>query len=408
MELKKGYQGYKSFSYLKAGEDYHYTEPAPECNAFVDGGMELYPLTPEQEAKAKKIADEHIFISLHEHPFCFPKDLGQIMDWTHENRISTAYRGIAEGLWDCIFDNLMDGCCLITSKAGWKWQDVIYDMGMRMSDIAHQSFLVKCGTVDDIVRAKKEGKVAWVPVLESATPVENELDRVDILHGLGIRHMGITYSESNALGSGIKEDNDGGLTYLGRQVVERMNKVGIAIDCSHVGPQTTRDIIKYSTKPVIISHTGARALWDSKRLMLDDDMKACADKGGIIGIEAAPHTTITRNNRTHTIESFMEHFEYAKDLIGIDNVSFGPDTLYGDHCNLHKALAAPLSIKQTQQSNSQGNATEFPRVPYVKYMENPTECSHNILRWLVAHNYSEEDIAKVMGGNAMRVLKEVW
>lgn len=104
----------------------------------------------------------------------------------------------------------------------------------------------------------------------------------------------------------------------------------------------------------------------------------------------------------------MEHFEYVKNLIGIDHVSFGPDTLYGDHCNLHKALSGHLSIKQTQQSNSQGGANDFPRVPYVRYMENPTEGSHNILRWLVAHDYSEEDIAKVMGGNAMRVLKEVW
>ena len=187
MELKKGYRGYESFSYLTAGEDYRLTEPAAECNEFVDGGIELYPLTPEQEARARQIADKHIFISLHEHPFCFPKDLSQIFDWTRENRIRTAYQGMAGSLWDCVFDNLMDGCCLITSKAGWKWQDVIYDMGMRMSDIAHQDFLIRCGTVDDIVRAKKEGKVAWVPVLESATPVENELDRVDILHGLGVR-----------------------------------------------------------------------------------------------------------------------------------------------------------------------------------------------------------------------------
>ena len=108
--------------------------------------------------------------------------------------------------------------------------------------------------------------------------------------------MGITYSESNGLGSGLKEDRDGGLTYFGRQAVERMNKVGMAIDCAHVGDQTTLDVIEMSKKPIFISHTGARALWNSKRFKPDNILKACADKGGVIGIEAAPHTTITKNN----------------------------------------------------------------------------------------------------------------
>ena len=136
----------------------------------------------------------------------------------------------------------------------------------------------------------------------------------------------------------MKEDRDGGLTAFGHKAVERMNKVGMAIDCSHVGIETTKDVIAHSKKPIFMSHVGAKSLWDSKRLAPDDVLKACAAKGGVIGIEAAPHTTITRNNPNHSIDSFMEHFEYIKDLVGIDHVTFGPDTLYGDHVGLQMCI----------------------------------------------------------------------
>lgn len=90
----------------------------------------------------------------------------------------------------------MDGVCTITSNSGWKWDDILIDLGMRLCDLAHQDFVIKCEKVEDICRAKSEGKVALIPTLEGAAPIENELDRIDILYGFGIRLMGITYSES--------------------------------------------------------------------------------------------------------------------------------------------------------------------------------------------------------------------
>ncbi len=130
----------------------------------------------------------------------------------------------------------------------------------------------------------------------------------------------------------------------GKKAVERMNKIGMAIDCSHVGVQTTLDVIEYSKDPIILSHVGARNLWNTKRLTPDEVLIACAKKGGVIGVEAAPHTTITEKNKEHSIESFMEHFEYIKNLVGIDHVAFGPDTVYGDHVKLHSVLAAKFDI----------------------------------------------------------------
>src|SRR5665648_1255437 len=136
----------------------------------------------------------------------------ELFDYAREGRERTAYEGLAHSYLDCVFDNLMDGTCTIVSKGGWKWEDILFDLGMRLCDLAHQDFIIRCEKVDDIYRAHKEGRIALVPVIEGAAPIENELDRIEILYGFGVRLMGITYSESNALGSGLKEKNDGGLT----------------------------------------------------------------------------------------------------------------------------------------------------------------------------------------------------
>jgi len=400
MGRNKKYNEYKSFEYLEAGYDYRNFKLADELNRVEPY---LVPLTEDEEKKTKEIMSSSIVISMHEHPVLFPENMSDIFNYNREGRQFTAYEALANSPMDAVFDNMMDGTCTIVSKHGWKWNDVLYDLGIRLSDIAHQDYIVRCENVEDIKNAYKNGQLALIPTIEGAAMIENELDRIEILYGFGVRSMGITYSEANGLGAGLKEKNDGGLTVFGRRAVERMNKIGMAIDISHVGDQTSLDVIETSEKPVFISHAGSRKLWNSNRLKTDDILKACAAKGGVIGIEAAPHTTLTKNNKAHSIESFMEHFEYVKDLVGIDFVSFGPDSLYGDHVGLHHAFAEHLSIKGTQEGSS-----NFDEVEYVKGLENPTEASINIIRWLVKHNYSDEDIKKVIGGNTLRSLEEIW
>lgn len=396
---QKHYNGYRSFQYLEPGIDYKPYKLSREI-----GRVEPYvvAVTPEQEREVQEILESNIVVSLHDHAFVVPEDVSQIFDHQRHGRNWTAYEGLSVSGLDVYFENFMDGCAMITSRAGWKWTDVIHDIGIRFSDLAHQDMVYRAETFADLLRAKAEGKIAMVATLESAMPIENEVDRVDVLYGLGIRSMGITYSESNALGSGLREANDAGLTQLGREVVRRMNKLGMTIDTAHCGDKTTLDVIEVSEKPIVISHSGARALWNSKRLKPDHVLKACAEKGGVIGIEAAPHTTLTHRHPQHSIDSYMEHFEYIANLVGIDHVAFGPDTLFGDHVGLHHAFAGALSIAQTHAGE------QFDEVEYVKGLENPAECFPNITRWLVKHGYSREDIAKVLGLNVLRVLKETW
>jgi membrane dipeptidase len=393
------YAGYTSFQYLEPSTDYQPFTLAKEIDRVPSSRVDV---TPEEEARVQRLMEENLVISLHDHAFVVPENPAEIFEYRRQGRDWTGYEGLSVSGIDAIFDALMDGTALITSRAGWKWDDIIYDLGMRLCDIAHQELLVRAETTDDIQRARANGRIAFVPSLEAATPIENEVDRLDVLYGLGVRSSGIAYSEANTLGSGLREPRDGGLTEFGRQAVRRMNKLGIAIDVSHSGDQTSLDTIEVSETPIFITHAGARALWNTRRMKPDEVLQACAARGGVIGIEAAPHTTLTERHRRHSIESMMEHFEYVVGLTGIDHVAFGPDTLFGDHVALHNLFARQLSISQAH-----GQET-FERVEFVDGIENPAEAFPNIVRWLVKHGYSDGDIAKAIGGNIMRVLDEVW
>lgn len=396
---RKNYSGYRSFQYLEAGVDYREFALAREVDRVASRRVEV---SASEEERAQRLLEACTVISLHDHAFVVPADAEQIFEYRRAGRDWTGYEGLSISGMDALFDCFMDGTAVITSKAGWKWDDVLWDVGMRLSDIAHQDMVIRAERVADIHRAKANGQIAFIPSLEAATPIENELDRLDILYGFGIRSSGIAYSEANTLGCGLKELRDGGLTEFGRAAVKRMNKLGIAIDISHSGDQTSLDTIAISDKPIFITHVGARALWNTKRMKPDEVLKRCAEKGGVIGIEAAPHTTLTKEHPHHNIESFMQHFEYCVNLVGIEHVGFGPDTLFGDHVALHHAFARQLSIAAAHGQQ------EFEEVEFVDGVENPAEEFPNIVRWLVKHNYSDDDIARVLGGNVLRVLDEVW
>lgn len=393
------YTGYRSFQYLEAGADYKAFDLAVELDRVPSKKVEV---SDAEEARVQRLLTDELVISLHDHCFTVPRDFGDLAEYRRQGRDVTGYEGLSVSGLDAVFDCLMDGTATITSRAGWKWDDIVYDLGMRLSDIAHQDFVIRCDTTKDIERAKADGQIAFIPSLEAATPIENEVDRLDILYGLGIRSSGIAYSEANTLGSGLREKTDGGLTEFGRQAVKRMNKLGIAIDISHSGDRTSLDTIEASERPIFITHAGARSLWNTRRMKPDEVLKAMAERGGVIGIEAAPHTTLTEKHKQHSIEGFMEHFEYCVDLVGIDHAGFGPDTLFGDHVGLHRHFAKQLSIAAAKAG------PEFREVEYVDGIENPAEAMPNIVRWLVKHGYTDTDISKAIGGNAMRVLKEVW
>ncbi len=399
MSTKK-YDGYRSYSYLKAGEDFQAIPLAKEIDRVPSAKIEL---SQAEERRTRAILDRDPIVSLHDHTGVFPEDMGRVLEQRRQGRDATGYAGLAASDTDVFFENFMDGTATITSNKGWKWDDIVFDLGMRYSDIAHQDLVFFATRYEELLRAKPSGRIAFVAWLEAATAIENEIDRVDILYGLGVRGMGITYSEANTLGSGLREKNDSGLSDLGRAVVTRMNCLGMTIDIAHCGDRTGLEVIAASEKPITITHAGARTLWGTRRMKNDETLKALAAKGGVIGVEAAPHTTLTQKHPRHSLESVMEHVAYCVDLIGVDHVGLGPDTLFGDHLGLHHAFAVQLSLAAIRDSGP-----SYTQVPYVDGMENPGEAMRNAVRWLVKHAYSDTDIAKIAGGNALRVLKETW
>ena len=408
MGRNKKYDGYKAFRYLSPGIDY---KSFKIRKAIKEEWAYQVPVSKSEEERVEEILEKNIVIDLHEHPVIMPEDSRESVEMWKDGREFMAYEALSYSGLDAVFDNLMNGSSVITSKHGWKWGDTIHDLGQRLCDIAHQDFVIHCKKVEDIIMAHKTGKLAWVAVLESASCIENEVDRIDILYGLGIRSIGLNYSESNMLGSGLRELLDGGLTDFGYDCIIRMNKVRMLIDVSHVSDQTALDAIEVSKSPIVISHAGARALLPIKRLFPDEVLQALAEKEGVIGIEAAPGYTATKSNPIPSIETYMEHLEYCIELMGIDHVGCGPDTLYGDHVGyyhliekLHQNAGLGHYPRPGQKSDLDVNSLP----DYVKGLENPTEAMPNITRWLVKHGYSDHEIAKIIGGNALRILKQVW
>ena len=391
--------GYTAYSYLTAGADFRRFELVPEF-----GRVPPYAagLTAEQQERAGRLLRDSLVISLHDHPSRFPVRMEETPDYYRTGRQHAAYAGLAASGMTVVFDNMMDGTACVTGKAPWRWEDIITDLGMRQADLAHASGVLTIRTVADIDEAYRSGQVGLVFGLEAATPIENEIDRLDVLYGLGLRQIGIAYSDANTLGSGLAEETDGGLTAFGHRAVTRMNKLGLAIDVSHSSDRTALDVCRQSERPVFITHAGARAVWGTPRMKPDDVLRAVAGTGGVIGMSAAPHTTLSAAHPRHTIESVMDHFRYCADLVGIDHVAFGPDTLYGDHVQLHQVFAGLLGL---------GRATsgpDFERVGYVDGLENPTENFANICGWLVQHGYDDDAIRAVLGGNIYRALQSVW
>jgi membrane dipeptidase len=390
---------YTAYSYLRAGEDYPSFDLAPEFGRVPPYAAEL---TEAERRRAAELLRDSLVISLHDHPVRFPARMEETPGYNRTGRQHAAYAGLAASGMTVVFDNMMDGTACVTGNAPWRWADIITDLGMRQADLAHQDHVMVVRTVADIDEAYRSGRVGLVFGLEAATPIENEIDRLDVLYGLGLRQIGIAYSDANALGSGLNEVTDAGLTHLGRRAVRRMNQLGLAIDLSHSGDQTALDTCEHSEAPVFITHAGARAVWDTPRMKPDDVLRAVAQTGGVIGMSAAPHTTLSSDHPRHTIESVMDHFRYCADLVGIEHVAFGPDTLYGDHVGLHRVFGHLLGIGRATGGPS------FDRVAYVDGLENPTENFANICDWLVRHGYDDDSIRAVLGGNIYRALQSVW
>ena len=260
-------------------------------------------------------------------------------------------------------------------------------------------------SVAEIIEAKKTGKAAVILHAQGADLLENKVDFVDVFKALGVGIMQFTYNEKNRLGDGAGERTDAGLSVFGIKVVERCNAVGIVIDGSHTGSRTTLDAMENSSKPVVFSHANPKGVHDTARNITDEQIKACAATGGVIG--AVGYPAFVSDAARPSLDQFIDHIAYVADLVGIEHVSLGIDYFEGQAGVADDERA----IKEYEGRIAEGRwrRSDYPPPPYYypEGIETPDKLG-NLTTGLIKRGFSEEDIRALLGGNWMRVLKACW
>ncbi len=259
------------------------------------------------------------------------------------------------------------------------------------------SFYLKATRVADIAKAREQGKIAIFYLFQNSTQFGRDLDAVDIFHGLGVRSSQITYNWQNWAGAGCYEDNGSGLTRFGHELVEKMNDTGMLIDLSHAHMRTMADTIAASREPVIISHTCCQALYDHKRNTTDENMRAVAAKGGLVGItQMRPFMTRQIDNAVHF---YYEHIEHAIKVAGIDHVCIGSDR---DHRRLVLTEEYLAELKREEGEN-------FDRSHWPLYFEelNGPRRMETIWDGLSRRGMPQAHLEKLFGTNLHRLYAQV-
>jgi len=352
-------------------------------------------LSQKEEERAMRLHREAIVIDFHNHVTVLPENMEEYDTYTRSGRPVTAYEGIKRSGMTAFLCSFGGTFGRRSSPMPWQFNDLVWDLGMRHADMDHHSDVVIRGySVKDILDAKKTGRTAVIPHIENAQVIDNDIDRLDVLYGLGVRCMGLTYNTRTAIGDGASERTDAGLSNFGLRVVRRMNDLKILIDLSHSSPQTSLDAIEASKAPCCCTHTLARGLHDNPKGKSDDLCKGLAERGGVIGVEAVPN--ITSQKETQTVFDVIDHVDYLGNLVGIDHVAIGTDALFGDHVGLHKVIRGLVNLTDMVK--------EFPATHF-EYIENPGQWP-NITRALVSRGYSDDDIKSLLGGNVLRLLEQ--
>ncbi len=298
------------------------------------------------------------------------------------------------------------GCLEIWQRAGvdylsinvgydvMDWRDTVKSLAAFRRWILASPGHVLVDSVEQVRQAKRDGKLAVTFDLEGMNALDGQLDMVATYHALGVRQMLFAYNRDNLAGGGCHEGN-AGLTAFGRQVIGEMNRVGMVVDVSHCAYRTSMEAMELSADPVIFSHSNPRALWDHERNILDEQARACAATGGVVGVVGIG---IFLGNNDTTTGALANHVDYLLDLIGPRHVGIGLDypcpEAGGDD------LAALTAGKQDYWPKRQ---YDYPRVDCAQPRQ-ILELAEELLR----RQHAESTVAAVPAGNFMRVAERVW
>lgn len=241
-------------------------------------------------------------------------------------------------------------------------------------------------SAEDIEKAKIEEKIALMLSLEGGKPFENDLSLLRTFYRLGVRIVQLTWNFRNLLGDSAVERSNAGLTNLGVEAVEAMNKLGIVIDVSHLSEAGFWDILETSKDPVVASHSNARSLADHPRNLSDEQIKALAEGGGVMGMNAYRDFVSVGSNPT--LQHLLDHVDHIAELVGVDHIGVGLDITEDWAEDLYQSI---WSYKPEYISG----LTSISNIP-------------NLTKGLVARGYSDQEIEKILGGNFLRLFKSIF
>ncbi len=248
-------------------------------------------------------------------------------------------------------------------------------------------------SADEILAAKSAGRLAVTFDIEGMNAFDGRIEMVEFYHRLGVRQILFAYNRNNLAGGGC-HDEDTGLTAFGRQVIDEMNRLGMFVDVTHTGYRTTMDVMEYTDRPVIFSHSNPKALCGHGRNITDEQIRACARTGGIIGIVGL--NRFLGENRTDS-ERLADHVEYLIDAAGPRHVGIGLD------------YAFPVDIEGIDTVIAD-NPQFWPKSEYpagATTYAAPAQM-RELIEALLRRGQAERTVRDVMGGNFMRLAREIW
>ena len=246
-------------------------------------------------------------------------------------------------------------------------------------------------SADDIELARATGRLAVGFDIEGANALADQPSLVQLYYDLGVRWMLLAYNNNNRVGGGCQDD-DKGLTDFGRVVIAEMERVGMLVCCSHTGHRTVRDVFAAASRPVIFSHSNPSALHAHGRNIPDDLIHACANTGGVVGINGIGNFL---GNNDNSSETFARHVDYVVQLVGPQHVALGLDYVF-DTQELDDYLEKMGNIFPAELGYQKGVLMVAP------------EQLEGIVQILMNWGYQDADIQAVLGGNLMRLARQVW
>lgn len=275
----------------------------------------------------------------------------------------------------------------------------------RKKCVEHQDYLLHVLTSADLDRAKREKKLGVIFTFQGTEPLGEDVERIPLFRELGVRVIQLTHNRRNIVGDGATEPGDAGLSKYGHKVIERLEAEKIVVDLAHGSARTIREGIAACKKPLFISHAGCRALADLPRNVYDDSLRALAQRGGVAGIIFWPY--LRKDTQPMAID-VVQHIEHAINVAGEDSVGIGTDI------NLAPVERTPQFEKENREMIAdmvQYDIFEKGR-PADLYTFIPDLNVANrfdkLAAILASRGHSDARIAKILGGNFARVMREVW